>query len=243
MLIGLALVVVLVAILGTGGVYLFAGGHGTRHLAATRPTATATDAPTATPLPTATPTPRPTPTPTPAPVLVTLYQNALTSPAPGWANGGNSNCKFEPDGYHVFNGAECFAPLAAQRDDNISVRVKQVHTGDVNAMFGVVFRASGSSNSEYMFGIWTTGEWLFGTWGGDRHYSGPTASPAIHRGLGASNTLAVHISGTHFEFFINGTDVGGADDSSFSSGYCGLMVEQNQYEEAVFTDITVTKWT
>jgi hypothetical protein len=46
-----------------------------------------------------------------------------------------------------------------------------------------------------------------------------------------------------FECFTNGTDVAGTSDSSFSSGYRGLRVEPHQYEEAVFTDFTVTKWT
>lgn len=250
---GLALAVILVAALGAGGAYMLAGkgGYGDRPLVAAPPTATATATPTPVPTATATPrptpTPRPTATPTPVPVLTTLYQNALTSPAPGWANSANSGCQFAAGGYRLYDGAECFAPVAAQRDDNISVRVKQVSMSVSGLTFGIAFRANGSGNSQYIFIITSTGEWIFGVMGGDRHYVGPKASAAIHRGLGADNTLAVHISGTHFEFFINGTDVGGADDSSFSSGYCGLMVDpfqsDYQYEVTIFTDIVVTKWT
>ena len=50
---------------------------------------------------------------------------------------------------------------------------------------------------------------------------------AIKGGLNVKNTLLVRMKGSHFDFYINGTKVGQADDSTYTSGLSGLFGNDN----------------
>lgn len=247
---GVALVALLV-IVGAGGALVWAQQSGKpagqRNAASAVATATATPLPTDTPLPTATPiptaTPRPTATPAPQPQLVTVFQDPLTSNRNGWYDDG-SDCFIQPDGYHIRNGYECFAPIGGQSSVNISVQVKQISGTAVD--YGIGFRSNGQQSEYYMY---ITAN---GMWSAIRLSNGQlttlvskTASGAIHQGLNQVNTLEVDTSGSAFTFFINGARVGSATDSSYASGKIGLQVDPNSPGtglEVVYTNIKVTKW-
>lgn len=64
-----------------------------------------------------------------------------------------------------------------------------------------------------------------------------TPNAAIHGGYNVENTLEVQAIGSHFEFFVNGTQVGQADDTWFQVGEVGLTGDQDI--EVVFTNITI----
>src|SRR4029453_14789978 len=66
----------------------------------------------------------------------------------------------------------------------------------------------------------------------------PQSSPAIHVGLGASNTLSVKMVGGRFTIAANGTSLGSATDATFASGLIGLA--GNGDGEVVFTNLTIT---
>lgn len=167
--------------------------------------------------------------------LNVVFQDSLLSNANGWAD--DSHCSFQSDGYHVKDGYICYAPAGNFTDSTVSVQVKQV-AGDVHYFYGLVLRR-GSQGNFYEFDIDGNGKWAFGkVVNGTYTEIVPfVAHSAIKRGLNATNTLSVTASSTHFLFFVNGTQVGQADDSTFSSGYCG--VEGDDHLEVVFTNFTI----
>jgi hypothetical protein len=175
-------------------------------------------------------TPSPTPTPTP------LFQDPLTSNANGWSN--DSNCFFQGGAYHIKDGFICYAPADSVGDAAISVDVKQL-SGPLLNPYGLVFRRTSTGNY-YEFDIDGNGKWAFfrtvnntGT-----RLVDYTANAAIKKGLNATNTLMVQEKGSHFTFFVNGTQVGNSDDPTFPSGISGL--EAYDSIEVAFNNFLIT---
>lgn len=237
----------LLAAAGTAGAYyLFnqvvtSGGSNLPQLPAfLQPTATAAVA-TVTPLPTATPSPQPTatqpaPTATPAPTLHTLFHDPLMSNTNGWFSDGG-NALFEADGYHVRNGYNVFAPVQTPKNLNVSVDAASVKSQP--GVYGIIYRAVDDREHEYVF--WITED---GYWGVMNARTGPvvasTKTTAIHKGYGVFNHMEVRVSGTYFSFYINGTQVGSANDGAYASGHAGLAVE-SQGQEAIFKNFRITQ--
>lgn len=176
---------------------------------------------------------------TSTPAEQVLFQDALTSSShnDSWPNDGN--CSFASDGYHVKGAYLCYAPATDVSDGTITVQVAQV-SGDTSQDYGIVFRRASRGNY-YVFGIMSSGKWDFykGVNNTASNIIDPTVNSAIKTGLNAKNTLKVTMSGSHFTFFVNGVQVGTADDSSFTSGKSGIAGADNI--DAVFTDYKITK--
>ncbi len=181
----------------------------------------------------------PTTRPTATPVERTLFAEPLTSTSDrNWPNDGQ--CSQRADGYHVTANVVCILNRYTPPPDvNISVDVKQL-SGLPDVSYGLAFRRSGTGNF-YTFEINTSGLWFFfKAQGGQMKPVGvQTTSRAIRKGLNATNTLMVRITGSHYTFFVNGQLVGSGDDSAFGSGQVGL--EGNDQVELVYTNFKVTK--
>lgn len=167
-----------------------------------------------------------------------IYSNALTSASSDWSTGGQ--CNFASDGYHIKNGFICYAPAGDLGDATATVDVKQLFGSTTAADFGIALRRTSQGNY-YQFGIDGNSEWDFGKVVGGTFKSlvEPTSNAAIKGGLNTTNTLQVVAKGSHFDFFVNGTKVGQADDTTFASGKSGLFVSEQA--ESVFTNLKITK--
>ena len=180
-----------------------------------------------------------TPTATPTPAERTLFSEPLTSTSDrNWPN--DSQCSQAADGFHVKANVVCYlSRYTPPPDANISVDVKQV-SGLADASYGVAFHRVSQGNF-YTFEINGSGLWFFfkAQNGQIKLVAGQTMSRAIRKGLNATNTLAVRITGSHYAFLVNGQVVGTGNDSSFGSGLTGL--EGNDQIELVYTNFKVTK--
>lgn len=215
-----------IAVLVLGGVAVFALSGGKKGTVSTTPTATATRTQ-------ATATATATTSQTGASVV---YQNALTNSPSGWTT--DSHCSFSSDGYHIQGGYICYAPTDQQSDVGVDVQVSQL-SGDSSSGFGVVFRRASQGNY-YSFRIDSGGEWAaFVCQSGSCNKLGGASDSAIQTGLNATNELEVDAAGSHFDFYVNGTKVGSADDSTFSSGEIGLSGADG--DEVVFSNLTIGK--
>ncbi|WIG59456.1 MAG: hypothetical protein OJF49_002203 [Ktedonobacterales bacterium] len=234
---GLVALALIVAVLGTGSIFYANRGHGTPGGNANL----VVDVPTATLLPTATATPKPTATS--GPQVVTILDDALTasSHSSGWYTD-SRNAFFTSDGYHIANGYISYAPIENQSNFNLAVQTRQV-AGKANVSYFIQFDAVAKSTKKYEFGIDSLGKF---------YLSGPgytiipsTQIAAIHTGFGAVNTLGVSVTGSHIVLFINGIQVGNANDSGLASGLIGLGVEDrpgNGPMEVVFSNLKITKF-
>jgi hypothetical protein len=205
----LALVVVFV-----GGVGVGAALFGARGRLSFGAAATATLAPSSTP--TLAPSPTATPRETP------IFQDALTGPVNPWPVDG-THCQFQGGSYHVLRNFICFAPVGVQSDVAISVQVKQI-SGAGTLFYGLAFRY-GDAKDFYLFRINSNSTWLFGkeTNGVETNITPDTTNSAIKSGLNVVNTVLVRVKSAHFDFFVNGTNVGEANDASLSAGTLGLI--------------------
>jgi hypothetical protein len=169
-----------------------------------------------------------------------VYQNSLTTISAGWAT--NSQCGFESDGYHVI-GTICWSPADPVGDATITVTVKQSSPQPLGAV-GIFFRATLESQSGegYSFAVDGQGDcgfYKFSNGNGTMILNCTQQNSAYRPGPNSITTLQVRASGANFEFFVNGTQVGSATDTSFSSGIVGL--ESTPALDAVFTDLTITQ--
>jgi hypothetical protein len=155
-----------------------------------------------------------------SPGEVTIYENSLTTAQSDWRN--DSNCTFKPDGYHITAAFICYAPPEDVGNVVVSVTAKQI-SGVTNQFYGLVLRRTSTGNY-YAFEIDGNGKWVFDVVKDNTltRLVDVTANSAIQPGLGAANILQVRAVGSHFEFSVNGTQVGQIDDSTFSSGLLGL---------------------
>jgi hypothetical protein len=172
-----------------------------------------------------------------------LYQDSLTDTPDGWAN--DNQCALKSDGYHVAGKVACLysgSALDAASNVDATVTVKAVRTGS-NTSFGIVFRHTSRGNF-YSMEITPDGQWgVFKTVNGKpAAVSDYQSSAVIQTGAGATNTLRVLVVGSHFVCFINGQQVGVADDTTFSSGTMGVInADTVSTTEVVFTDFSVAK--
>jgi hypothetical protein len=167
-------------------------------------------------------TPTPKLSPTATPVERVIFTDSLTAPTHPWQNDG-AHCVFRGGSYHILFDFICQAPIGIQSNVAISVQAKQI-TGTARAFFGISLRFSSAGNF-YQFLMTSNSTWLFEKviQGVAHAIVAETANPAIKPGLNAVNTLLVRVKGTHFDFFINGTSVGEADDATYAAGLVGLL--------------------
>jgi hypothetical protein len=218
------IVAILVILVGAGAAAVALNGGGTTTTATGTPTATSTTGPTATPSATV------------------IYSETFANPPASGPNGDwneDSNCFYNNGGYHIKGGFVCFSPAAAQSDGSISVDVQQI-SGDTTLPYGIGFRRP-AKDERYEFDVDSAGEWVFAKCDPSSCSSivDFTHNSAIKGGLHTTNTIKVTATGSHFDFYVNGTKVGQADDSTYSSGLLGLVGSDNT--EVVFTNLVVTK--
>lgn len=166
-----------------------------------------------------------------------IYSSSLTGNVSDWPSG--QGCSPQGDGFHITAAVACYPDLDDQGDVTLSVQAKQL-SGESNTAYGITFRRVSEGN-HYFFGIDGNGKWIFAAVkNGDPNVVVDfTPNAAINGGLNQINTLKVAAKGGHFTFFVNGTQVGSSDDSTFSSGKWGL--EGQDGIEVVFTNIAITK--
>lgn len=156
----------------------------------------------------ATPTPTATigPTATPMPA----FSDPLTTDTGHWPIL-SSHCRFANGGYQVSAGL-CTLNSPLVDDGVISVAVTAT-AGPTNIGSGLLYRST--TAGYYEFVIVPAGGWAFAKIVGR---SGSIVdsgnSSAINQGLNVKNTLEVSFRGSHFEFSVNGTQVGQDDDSA-----------------------------
>jgi hypothetical protein len=175
-------------------------------------------------------------TATPTPQII--YQDTLTSANNDWLD--NTQCGFKADGYHITDAVICYSGAPdTTADADVTVNVKQV-SGAADGFYGFVFRRPSKGNY-YSFQIDSSGEWAFykEVNSSTKLIVSPQTSAAIHTGLNAANSLEIRMTGTHFAFFANGTQLGQADDTTFTSGMIGLEGDSNI--DVAFTNFLVTK--
>jgi hypothetical protein len=174
----------------------------------------------------------PTSTPT-----TTISQSALTVAVRGWPN--DKDCSFAADGYHIKGGFLCGPVVGLLGDVVISVDVKQI-SGQLVDPYGIAFRWLGMDNY-YQLGVDGNGEWVFFKCDAVKCTTAIqyTANSVIRGGLNAMNTLQVRAVGSHFDFFVNGTKVGQADDATYPSGQVALLGFSGI--ECVFTNFKITR--
>lgn len=165
-----------------------------------------------------------------------FFQDPLTSNTNDWPV--DSYCFFQNSAYHIRDGYLCYAPIGSLTDQSVSVDVQQV-SGPNGWFYGLALRRTSKGNS-YVFDIDSNGDWLFGkdVNGTYSNILRPRPNPAIKTGLNAINTLLVRAKGPHFDFSINGTNVGEEDDSTFATGICG--VHGDPHLEAAFSNFVVS---
>lgn len=216
-LVGLLVLLIVAVVAGSGAaIYMVAKGqHGPNSPTAAGPTATAS--------------------------YNVIFQDPLTSNVNGWAN--DSHCFFGNDGYHVKDGYICYAPMEAVADADVSVQVRQV-AGEADWFYGLQLRRQSTNQHDYYaFVITSNGDWKFDKWvNGVRDDIVPyVPTSALHRGLDQINTLRVRMVGSHFVFFINGTQVGEKTDASYSSGGLGIEGNTQGGVEVVYTNFAVAE--
>ena len=165
-----------------------------------------------------------------------IYQDALDgSTKSQWTD--DSNCFFGSGGYHINAGFICYAPSDKVGNAVTTASTKQI-SGPITYFYGLVVRRVSKGNY-YEFQVDANGKWRFGKVvnGTSTDIVGQTASTAIKTGLNQLNTLSVQAQGSHFVFSVNGTQIGAADDSTFTSGDTGLI--GNDGIEVVFSSLSI----
>jgi hypothetical protein len=170
------------------------------------------------------------------PHTAVLYQNSLRAATSGWRDDPlHRDCFFQSDGYHIVTATNCYYSDADYTDVTIAATAR-LTSGDTSGAYGLAFRRP-SKDNYYAFYITGTGSWFLAKQETILRPSTPNA--AIKSGLGAVNRMEVRLHGSHFDLFVNGTQVGSADDGSYSEGKVGLVGDQNM--SAVYTDFSITQ--
>jgi hypothetical protein len=166
------------------------------------------------------------------------FTDPLTSNTNGWPDG--SGLAFKSDGYHITQNLLAYAPIDPAVSADVSVKAVQL-SGDVTSSYGIVFRRTSKGNY-YAFGIDSNGKWVFykTVEAASTILVQFTPNSAITTGLNVTNTLEVKGTGSHFDFFVNGTQVGQADDTSLTGkGADGVFGADNI--EVVFSQFSLTR--
>ncbi len=217
----IALIVVVVAGLGTGGYFLLRGNNNNN------------------------PQANVTPTPTVAP----LYQASLTSDPGSWDCGTSGTCAFSSDGYHLKATKEGFIEdsiLLKQPFDDVVIEVKGIIAqGDPqDAGVGIEFHVPPDNKAAgYGFFVYIDGTYDVLKWDSEGNASNlirTTPSSAIHAGPQQPNDLKIVIENGHFTFYDNGQKLIDTGDSAYSSGYIGLAAATVD-TEAIFSNLIITK--
>ena len=166
-----------------------------------------------------------------------IYGDTFASNADGWS-ADPGKCFLGSDGYHSV-GYLCYAPAGMQADVDVAVTVQQISGPTVEA-FGIVFRRVAIGNF-YRFMIDSDSKWVFDKCVNDTctRLVDFTPNNAIKGGLKTVNALEVSAKGSHFDFFVNRTKVGSADDSTFASGEVGVVGGSSS--ECVFVEIRLSR--
>lgn len=191
--------------------------------------------------PAAAPAPAPVPTSTPGVPANYHFHDTLQSNANGWLDLPPS-CYFEQGGYYVNDGSACPSPASAIRNGTVSVDVTLLQANLTSADAGIMFRLSDDQSTytnTYEFVIGGDGQWAVkkGMNGTTSDLVALTASAAIKQGLNVKNTLSVQMTGSHFVFFVDGTQIGSVDDPALSQGGFALVALPGT--EAVFSNFDV----
>jgi hypothetical protein len=168
-----------------------------------------------------------------------IYQSSLQGSLSNWENG--ADCASKADGYHIMSGSICYAPVGSQKDADVKVTVLQL-SGSTDLFYGIVVRSTPEQHY-YLFGIDGYGRWLFV----DVHSPSqppttlvaPTLDNAVNTGLHQTNSLELRMTGTDFQFFINGKKVGEMKNSQYAAGQIGLSGEDGV--EVVYTNLSIVK--
>lgn len=176
---------------------------------------------------------------TPSPAETVIYQDSFLDTPADWAN--ESGCSFKSDGYHVSGETACFGPstLASAKAD-VQVTVQSVKSGQ-DTGYGIALRRASSGNF-YTFEITPDGRWAFLKWinGNAKAVTDLQSNTAIQTGSGATNQLRVLAVGSNFTFYVNGTQVGTATDSTYADGRIGVVTDDTApSSEAIFTTFSV----
>jgi TIR domain len=178
---------------------------------------------------------RPTPTPTPT----VLYSDPLVVGKTSMVD--TPHCTAQSDGLHVHDNFACLTQKDSLIDIDVTVQVRQINC-DTDLPYGIEVRRSDrgwiefdiDGSSRYIVFKCEDGDCATSTRLVDH-----TSSAAIKEGLNATNKLEVRAVGSHFDFSVNGTRVGGVDDASFAAGDVGLSA--NDSVEVVYTSLKITK--
>ena len=124
--------------------------------------------------------------------------------------------------------------------DNAAFQVNMTLISSDDA--GLIFRISADGSQFYDFEINSQGQFYlrYRNNGAYTNIIRPTSSSAIQR-VGSQNTLLVIANGSDFQLFINGTFVGAAHDSTFTSGQLGVVAGtlSSTSGDASFTNLIV----
>lgn len=184
-----------------------------------------------------TPTATVAPVATSTPVETVRYQDALTANNRRWPV--VSHCQYANGGYEVTGSFFCYAPPGPLGDATISVRARQV-AGPTDQFYGILLRGVSDSHY-YFFGVNAQGQWTFSLAdnGASNAIVAPRTDSHVNGGLNASNTLTVRARGSHFTFYVNGAQVGQADDGSLATGQIAL-INPTGHISVVYNDYLVT---
>lgn len=172
------------------------------------------------------------------PSLSPIFTDPLTSNANRWPD--DQNCFFRSDGYHIKGGWICYAPTDVPNSFTFQVDVKRA-SGPVSDGYGLAVRRV-SKGSEYLFlingnGHWTIDKCVNSNCSALADWS--SSGGAIHTPVNAENALEVDAHGSHFDFFVNGTKIGQINDSTYSTGICGLAGGTST--EVVFSGLVINQ--
>ena len=143
----------------------------------------------------------------------------------GWSEN-STNCVFTGGAYHVIAPDSRFFAYCSARSTNFvnfayEVQMKIIK-GDVG---GIIFRANSTSNNFYLFYVSQTGSYELFLCPGNNcsPIVSPTPSPAINKGLNATNLVAVVATGTSITLYINRQQVANVTNGTFSQGQIGVV--------------------
>jgi hypothetical protein len=187
------------------------------------------------------------PTATATPLAQVVLNAALTSPQSGWET--DSECAFEPDGYHATAQpgylAYCLLPLTYSNFRMLT----HVHlpSGQLQADYVVLFRYTDSKNCDYVhlqFSVvpGAADNSIQAMWDVFSHVNGTSqvlgGSPPDASIPGTGDTsLEIYANGPSFTISVNGQPLGTFRDTSNVGGNIGLGSERGG---AVYTSIKIS---
>jgi hypothetical protein len=184
-----------------------------------------------------TPTATVVPAATATPVELVSYQDGLTANNRRWAV--LNQCHYADGGYEVTGSFICYAPPNPLGSATISVRARQV-AGATDQFYGILLRGVSDSHF-YFFGVNAQRQWTFSlvVKGAGQSIVPARTDSHINAGMNVSNTLTVRARGSHFIFYVNGVQIGQADDGSLPSGRIAL-INPAGHISVVYNDFLVT---